>query len=94
MKPLSRILGVVSLLLAIAAVAVPALGAVMLLQADSSALVDRASVIGLVVAGVGVVVAVGGYVVGRRTGATALPIIGGLSSVVVAIGFAVAPLFV
>lgn len=94
MKPLSRILGVVSLLLAIAAVAVPALGAVLLLQADSSALVDRASVVGLAVAGVGIVLAVGGYLAGRRPGTTALPIIGGLSSTVVAIGFAVAPLFV
>lgn len=94
MKPLSRILGVVSLLLAIAAVGVPALGAVLLLRADSSALMEHAAVAGLSVAALGVVLAVVGFVVGRRVGATALPIIGGLSATFVAVGFAVAPLFV
>jgi drug/metabolite transporter (DMT)-like permease len=93
-KPLSRILGVVSLLLAIAAAGVPAIGALLLLQADSSTIVDRAPLLGLAAAGVGVVLAVVGYVVGRRSGTTALPIIGGLSSVFVGVGFALAPLFV
>ncbi|MFF8187441.1 hypothetical protein ACF044_09280 [Microbacterium sp. NPDC016588] len=94
MKPLSRILGVVSLLLAIVAVGVPALGALLLLRNDSSGLIERAAVIGLAVAAAGVLVAVVGYVTGRRVGATALPIMGGLSSILVAAGFAVAPLFI
>lgn len=89
-KPLSRILGLVSLLFAIAAVGVPALGAVLLLRADSSGLIDRAAIVGLVVAVVGVVFGVAGYFTGRRTGATALPVIGGLSSLFVALGFGVA----
>ncbi|MBN9212169.1 MAG: hypothetical protein BGO45_03730 [Microbacterium sp. 71-36] len=94
MKPLSRTLGVVSLLLAIAAVTVPALGALLLLRNDSSGLIERAAVVGLAVAGAGVLVGVVGYVTGRRVGATALPIIGGVGSLLVAVGFAVAPLFV
>ena len=93
MKPLSRILGAVSILLAIVAVGVPALGALLLLRADSTALIERAGGVGLAVAAAGVVLGVIGYVTGRRVGATALPIIGGLSSVLVAVGFAVAPLF-
>lgn len=93
MKPLSRILGVVSLVLAIAAVGVPALGAVLLLQTDSATLISRAPLVGLAVAGAGIVIGVVGYLVGRRGRTTALPIIGGLSSLMVAIGFAVAPLF-
>ncbi len=94
MKPLSRILGVVSLLLAIAAVGVPALGAVLLLRADAQGLIERSAVIGLAVAAAGIVAGVAGFLVGRRVGTTALPVIGGLSSAFVALGFAVAPLFV
>ena len=93
MKPLSRLLGAVSVVLAIVAAGVPALGALLLLRADSAALIERASLVGLAVAAVGVVLGVVGYVTGRRVGATALPIIGGLSSLLVAVGFAVAPLF-
>ncbi|KZE42609.1 hypothetical protein [Microbacterium sp. T32] len=94
MKPLARILGILSLLCAVAAVAVPGVGAFLLLRADSSAIIDRAAVVGLGVAAVGLVLAVAGYLVGRRGGATAMPIIGGLSSLLVGAGFAIAPLFV
>lgn len=94
MKPLARILGILSLLCAVAAVAVPGVGAFLLLRADSATIIDRAAVLGLVVAALGVVLGVTGYVTGRRVGATALPIIGGLSSLLVAVGFAIAPLFV
>lgn len=94
MKPLSRVLGTLSLVLAIAAVGIPAAGAVLLLRADSSAVIDRAAVLGLAVAAVGVVLAIVGYLTGRRVGATAMPVIGGLSAVIVALGFAIAPLFV
>lgn len=94
MKPLARILGILSLLCAVAAVAVPGVGAFLLLRADSAAIIDRAAVLGLVVAAVGIVLGVIGYVTGRRAEATALPIIGGLSSLFVAVGFGVAPLFV
>ncbi len=94
MKPLARILGILSLLCAVAAVAVPGVGAFLLLRADSAGIIDRAAVLGLAVATIGVVLGVIGYVTGRRTGATALPIIGGLGSIFVAIGFGVARLFV
>ncbi|WP_022878281.1 hypothetical protein [Microbacterium sp. B19] len=94
MKPLARILGILSLLCAVAAVAVPGVGAILLLRAGSPAVIDRAAVLGLVVAAVGLVFGVIGYLVGRRVGATAVPIIGGLSSLLVGVGFAIAPLFV
>lgn len=94
MKPLSRVLGTLSLVLAIVAVGIPAAGAVLLLREDSSAVIDRAALLGLAVAGVGVVLAVVGYLTGRRVGATAMPVIGGLSALMVALGFAIAPLFV
>lgn len=83
-----------ALLCALAAVAVPAVGAFLLLTADSSTIIERASALGLVTAAVGVALGLVGYLTGRRVGATALPIIGGLSSILVALGFAVAPLFV
>ena len=94
MKALSRILGILSLLCALGAVAVPAVGAVALLRADSSAIIERAALLGLAVAAVGVVLGVVGYLTGRRVRSTAMPIIGGLSSILVALGFAIAPLFV
>lgn len=94
MKPLSRVLGTLSLVLAIVAVGIPAAGAVLLLREDSSAVIDRAALLGLAVAAVGVVLAVVGYLTGRRVGATAMPVIGGLSALMVALGFAIAPLFV
>jgi hypothetical protein len=50
--------------------------------------------LGLGTAAVGVVLAVVGYLTGRRVGATAMPVIGGLSALMVAVGFAIAPLFV
>ena len=43
---------------------VPAIGALLLLQADSSTIVDRAPLLGLAVAGVGVVLAVVGALAG------------------------------
>ncbi len=94
MKPLSRVLGTLALVSAIVAVSVPAVGAVLLLRADSPAIIDRAALLGLGTAAVGVVLAVVGYLTGRRVGATAMPVIGGLSALMVAVGFAIAPLFV
>lgn len=90
MKPLSRTLGVLSLVLVVGALAIPALAAVAFLVAHSSALLSNAAVGGIAVAVAGLVVAVVGYLVGRRVESTALPIVGGLTSLLVAIGFGIA----
>lgn len=72
--------------MAVAAIAVPVVGAATLLLADRTTVAENAIVMGLTVAGAGVVIAVLGYIVGRRSGAVAMPIIGGLTSLCVAIG--------
>lgn len=90
MKSLSRALGVLSLLAAITAVVVPLIAAGLFLLGDSAGAVGPSSVIGLAIAAVGIVLAVGGYLTGRRDGSTAWPIIGGLVSICVTVGFVVA----
>lgn len=94
MKPLSRTLGILSLASAMIAVAIPAVGAIVLLRTGSPAVIGRAAPLGLAVAIVGFACALAGYLVARRVGTTAWPIIGGLAAAMVAFGFAVAPLFV
>lgn len=82
-----------SLLLALAAIGVPLVGVAVLLLADSGSIVAGAGGFGLTLAVIGIVLAAGGYVAGRRESSTAMPIIGGLASVFVAVGFLVAQLF-
>lgn len=93
MKSLSRVLGVLSLLLAISAVVVPLVGVATLLFMDSGSAVSGTSGVGLTMAVVALLLAIGGYMAGRRHGATAIPIIGGMVSLFAAIGFVVAPVF-
>ncbi|BFM24576.1 membrane-bound ClpP family serine protease [Microbacterium testaceum] len=94
MNSLSRLLGVLSLLLAIAAVAVPVVGVAVLLLAGSGTVVAQAVGTGLAIAAVGVVLAVIGFFVGRRGQATAMPVVGGLTSACVAAGILIALPFV
>lgn len=89
-KPFSRALGMLSLLAALTAVVVPLIAVAVFLLGDSAGAVAQSSDIGLTIAAVGVVLAFGGYVAGRRDGSTAWPIIGGLMSICVTIGFVVA----